>query len=87
MGVVYRYGLGHCGFGSPFDFDGSLWDPVGALDRAGGPVDGDEVGDLINEVSGEIILVDRDHAQYRTPSGVVVALDRHPGEKEYSLCD
>jgi hypothetical protein len=88
IGVDYRYELGHCGFGSPFDFDGSLWDPTGALDRLGGLVDAEqEVGELINATSGVIRLLDDDHAQFLMPSGTVVALARHEGPKEYSLCD
>jgi hypothetical protein len=86
--VDYRYELGHCGFGSPFDFDASLWDPTGVLDRLGGPVDAEqEVGELINATSGVIRLLDGDHAQFLMPSGTVVALTRHEGPKEYSLCD
>jgi len=88
VGTAYRYTLEHCGLLSPFDFDGSLWDVVGGLDAVGGPIGSeDEIGELINATSGEVMLVTPDDAQFRTPRGSVIALERHQGKKDYFLCD
>jgi hypothetical protein len=87
-GVVVPFALGHCGLFSPVSIDGSLWDPVLGADAQGGPIDtSDEIGELINPTSGEVVLVDRDRLDFRTPSGLVVVFERHDGPGDYPLCD
>jgi hypothetical protein len=87
LGVRYPFALGHCGLDSPFDFDGSLWDPVGGLDPAGGAIDSEaELGELINATEGELILSSADEAQFRTAGGSVILLRRHDGPRAYPLC-
>ena len=80
--------LGHCGLASPLDFDGSLWDPIGGHDRAGGAIAGDgEVSDLINAADVSITLVEPRVARLLTQAGIVVVLERHAGPRSYPLCD
>ena len=85
-GVAYPYSLGHCGLGSPFDLDGSLWDPVTGHDGSGGPLTEAHEGELINATAGTVTLVTSDVAEFRTPSGAIVTLVRLPGERAYPLC-
>jgi hypothetical protein len=87
-GKPYAYQLGHCGIGSPIDFDGSLWDQVGGQNGHDGPVlpDGDQAGELVNSSSGSMMLVGVDDAIYRTRSGLVVGLRRHDGPKGFPGC-
>jgi hypothetical protein len=86
-GVVVPFALEHCGLGSPFDFDGSLWDPVAGRDADGGPIDSsDEIGELINPTTGEVLLLGSGQVHFRTPGGSVVLLTRHVGAKTYFLC-
>jgi hypothetical protein len=86
-GVVEVFALEHCGLGSPFDFDGSLWDPVAGRDIDGRPIDSDEeIGELINPTEGEVLLLGSGQAQFRTPAGSIILLTRHVGAKSYFLC-
>lgn len=86
-GVVVVFALEHCGLGSPFDFDGSLWDPVAGRDLDGGPIDSDEeIGELINQTEGEVLLLGSGQVQFRTPAGSIILLTRHVGAKSYFLC-
>lgn len=86
-GVVQAFALGHCGLGSPFDFDGSLWDPIAGRDAQGGPIDTEEeIGELINATEGEVLLMPSGQAQFRTPLGSIILLTRHVGAKSYFLC-
>ncbi|MFN8520231.1 MAG: hypothetical protein U0667_12745 [Chloroflexota bacterium] len=87
-GETVKFALGHCGLLSPVDVDGSLWEPVGGADAAGGPIDTeDEVGDLINATPGVVMLVGRDRLDYRSDAaGVWVVFRRLPGPRRYPLC-
>jgi len=86
-GLVVPIELGHCGLGSPFDFDGNLWDAVAGRDARGGPIDtSDEIGEFINPTSGEVLLLGSGQVQFRTPGGSIVLLTRHVGAKSYFLC-
>lgn len=87
-GATMPYDLGHCGLYSPVDLDGSLWEPVGGVDRQGGPIDTDaEIGDLINGTTGEVMLVTAERLDWRaTSSGVVVVFRRLPGARDYPIC-
>jgi hypothetical protein len=86
-GVIFPFSLGHCGLGSPVDVDQSLWDPIGANDAQGGPVDTDvEIGELINATSGEAIIVGANRLDFRTPSGIVVVFVRLDGPRGYPGC-
>jgi hypothetical protein len=84
--LTYRFMLGHCGILSPIDFDGSLWDPVGASDASGGEIDERHTGELINATEGQLRLTAADTAQFRTASGLVLFLARHDGQKRYPIC-
>jgi len=86
-GRVEPFTLHHCGLGSPFDFDGSLWDPIAGHDGDGGPIDSEEeIGELINETEGEVLLLGSGQVQFRTPAGSIILLTRHVGAKTYFLC-
>jgi hypothetical protein len=86
-GVLFPLALGHCGLGSPVDVDGSLWEPIGANDARGGPVDTeDEIGELINPTGGEAVVVGRDRLDFRTPLGTVIVFGRHEGRRSYPVC-
>lgn len=86
-GTVVSFALEPCGLGSPFDFDGSLWDPVAGRDVDGGPIDSsDEIGELINPTTGEALLLGSGQVQFRTPGGSIVLLTRHVGARTYFLC-
>jgi hypothetical protein len=85
-GFAYPYRLGHCGLGSPFDLDGSLWDPMAGHDGREGPLTEAHIGELINPTSGTVTLLTRDVAEFRTPLGAVITLARLPGERAYLLC-
>jgi hypothetical protein len=87
LGVEAGIDLGHCGLVSPLDFDGSLWDPVGAHDGRGAPLSEDNVGELINATRVAIVLADADSALLVTPRGAVLLLRRHSGPRAYGLCD
>lgn len=86
-GTVEPFRLQHCGLGSPFDFDGSFWDPIAGRDADGGPIDSEEeVGELINQTEGEVLLLGSGQVQFRTPAGSIVLLTRHVGAKTFFLC-
>jgi hypothetical protein len=87
MGVATMLTLGHCGLGSPLDFDGSLWDPVGGHDGRGAPLNEQQVGELINATDVAVTLVDPRTAWLVTRSGAVILLARHAGPRNYFLCD
>ena len=88
VGQPIAFDLGHCGLASPVDLDGSLWEPVGAVDARGGPIDTDEeVGTLINGSPGEVVLVAHERLDWRArTSGEVVVFRRLPGARVYPLC-
>jgi hypothetical protein len=79
------FSLGHCGLASPIDYDGSLWDVVGAQDLSGGPLTEAQIGDLINQTQG-VIVVEGDRGEFLSRSRALVELRRHQGAKEYPLC-
>lgn len=85
-GKPYPFTLGHCGVGSPIDFDGSLWDVLGAQDGNDHQVPEEQLGDLVNASSGTMTLVGAENALFRTTSSVVVGLKRHGGAKNYPAC-
>ncbi len=86
-GRVEPFTLQHCGLGSPFDFDGSLWDPIAGHDGDGAPIDSEEeIGELINQTEGEVLLLGSGQVQFRTPAGSIILLTRHVGAKTYFLC-
>lgn len=87
VGVAQSYLLGHCGLVSPIDMDGSLWNPIGGHDGAGGSLTDEQLGELINATSAVVVLTDANTAQLRTPSGAVITLARHDGPRAYFLCD
>jgi len=87
LGTAYRVELGHCGLGSPLDFDGSLWDPVAGHDGRGRPLSEEQVIELINASTVELVLVDVDAAVLITPGRGMVLLRRHVGPRRYNLCD
>jgi hypothetical protein len=87
IGVPIEFTLGHCGLLSPIGIDGSLWQPVGGHDPAGGPIVSDaDIGELINATPGSFELRSMDRAEFRSSNGVVVALQRAPGALDYPLC-
>jgi hypothetical protein len=87
IGAPQSYTLGHCGLGSPIDFDGSLWDPVAGDDGAHGPLTQDQLGELINATPVVLTLIDATRAQFATPRGARIMLERHLGPRPYHLCD
>ncbi len=86
LGKLYPYQLQHCGVGSPIDFDGSLWDVLGAQNGRDAEATEEQVGELINAGSGSMTLVDPDHALFRTSSGLILGLRRHDGPKMFQPC-
>ena len=87
VGEARDYTIGHCGLSSPVDIDGSLWDPNGAHNGFGGPLNEIHEGELINATSTVVVLVDDNTMEMRTPAGAVVVLTRHDGPRRYFLCD
>jgi hypothetical protein len=85
-GVAYRFDLGHCGLGSPVDLDGSFWTPLEGTTAAGGALDLDSDGEMINGTAGVVVVIG-DEARFRTASGSVVRFERHAGEREFPLCE
>ncbi len=77
-GVPFPFSLGHCGLGSPIDFDGSLWVPVGFVP---------EHPDLINAAGGSLTIETPSQARLRTEGGVVVTLMRFGPALHVRLCD
>jgi hypothetical protein len=86
VGEEQVFQLGHCGLGSPIDFDGSLWNPIAGDDGAGGPLTADQIGELINATTVSLLLTEPDVALIRTPLGAIITLERLPGERAYALC-
>jgi hypothetical protein len=84
--IPYRFNLGHCGLISPVDGDGSFWDALEAITRAGRPLDLDSDGEMINATEGLMVVIG-DEARFRTASGSVVRFARQEGEKEFPGCD
>jgi hypothetical protein len=74
----HRFALGHCGIGSPIDFDGSFWDPSGWID-----IDGEAASD---GAEGRLVLTSPDSANFSTDSGSELDLVRHPGSKYFPGC-
>jgi hypothetical protein len=72
------FALAHCGIGSPIDFDGSFWDPVGVVDI--------EAAESFNGNEGAIILASPDTAHYSTSTGFELDLVRHMGSKWFPGC-
>jgi len=87
IGVEQSFALGHCGLGSPIDFDGSLWDPSFGDDGSGGPLTEGQVGELSNQTATILVLVDSQTAELITPLGARIVLKRHAGPRAYYLCD
>ena len=87
IGTPTPFTLEHCGLLSPFDADGSLWQPVAGRDAAGGPIDSDdEIGEFINATPGELTLTGPEQAEFVTVTGQLIALQRAPGALDYPLC-
>jgi hypothetical protein len=78
--------LGHCGLGSPIDFDGGLWDPIAGDNGFGGALTEQQLGELANSTTVVVTLLDPNRAVLVTPRGAVVTLQRHPGPRAYLLC-
>jgi hypothetical protein len=72
-----RFVLGHCGIGSPIDFDGSFWDPSGWIDLDAA---------ASNASAGTLVLTSRDTAHFSTGTGFELDLVRHPGSKYFPGC-
>ncbi|HYI23606.1 MAG TPA: hypothetical protein VEX62_13335 [Candidatus Limnocylindrales bacterium] len=87
VGEPQSFEIGHCGLGSPIDFDGSLWDPTFGDDGSGGPLTNDQQGELINATQVELTIIDPVTALLVTPAGARVLLVRHDGARPYALCD
>ncbi len=85
-GVGRPFQLGHCGLGSPIDFDGSLWNPVAGHDGEGGPLTEDQRGELINPTEVTLIVLTPDVAELHTPLGAVITVVRLAGSRAYYLC-
>ncbi len=87
VGTPYPFTLQHCGLLSPFDADGSLWQPVTGRDSEGGPIDSDdEIGEFINATPGELTLISPDQVEFVTLTGHLIALQRAPDALDYPLC-
>ena len=84
--TAYRFSLGHCGLFSPIDVNGSFWDPVEGRTASGAPLDLDGDPEMINATAGFFVVIG-DEARFRTETGTVLELRRHPGEKEFPGCD
>ena len=87
LGQTRVIALGHCGLGSPLDFDGSLWDPLGGHDGQGGPITKQQVSDLINATPIAVVLIHPDQAIATSEHGASILLQRHAGPRRYALCD
>jgi hypothetical protein len=86
VGVSRNFVLGHCGLMSPVDIDGSLWDPVGGHDGAGGPLTEAQSGEMANSTQTVILLTDLNSIQMKTPKGAVIFWSRHAGPRAYLMC-
>jgi hypothetical protein len=79
LGQELRIQLGHCGFNSGIDVDGSHWDPVGAIDP--------DHPDALNSAGATFSFTSPNTATLRTEGGLVVRLVRHVGPKWLPGCD
>ena len=73
-----RFTIGHCGLSSPIDVDGSLWDPIGAIDGSHPAA--------INAAAGQFTLAGEATARFETDTGFAVNLLRREGPKAFRLC-
>jgi hypothetical protein len=87
LDVERDFALGHCGLSSPIDIDGSLWDPIGGDNGAGGELNDLQRNELINVTSTVVVLISEDRLLMLTPQGAVITLARHAGPRDYFLCD
>jgi hypothetical protein len=83
----YPYQLQHCGVHSPIDFDGSLWDPVGAQSGSDTAPSEAQLGELVNATSGTMTLIGPNGSLFRTKSGLILGLARHAGQRGFNGCD
>jgi len=74
----FPFALQHCGLGSPIDFDGSFWDPVGTIDM--------EAPEASNAIDGTLVLTSSEGAHFSTATGFELDLVRHVGSKSYPGC-
>jgi hypothetical protein len=86
LGVERDFALGHCGLSSPVDLDGSLWDPIGGDNGAGGELNEPQRSELINATPTVIVLISDDRLEMLTPLGAVITFARHDGPRAYFLC-
>ena len=86
LGKAYPFQLQQCGTLSAVDFDGSVWDVVGAQDGNGGNVTDAQLGELAEQATGMMALIRPDVAVFKTGSGLILALSRHEGKKPYPPC-
>jgi len=87
VGQAQQLTLGHCGLGSPLDFDGSLWDATGGHNGSGQAPSQEQINDVINATPVTIMLISPLSAVMTTEHGGVVYLSRHDGPRAYFLCD
>jgi hypothetical protein len=87
VGQPQQLTLGHCGLGSPLDFDGSLWNPTGGHNGNGQAPSQEQINDVINSTPVTIMLISPLAAVMTTQNGGVVYLDRHEGPRAYFPCD
>ena len=78
-GVVYRFGVQHCGLDWIVDFDGSFWEPVYEHGR--------KPFYSINEDRGTMTLIGPDHARYVASDRSEVVLVRVDGPIVRGGCD
>jgi hypothetical protein len=70
--------IGHCGIDSGIDVDGSFWDPVGFIP---------DHPDAINSARAEVAFTSEMTAVLQTEGGLVLQIQRHPGQKHLPGCD
>ena len=87
VGQPQQLTLGHCGLGSPLDFDGSLWNSAGGHNGSGQAPTETQINDVLNATPVTIMLISPLSAVMTTQNGGVVYLERHEGERAYRLCD
>ena len=76
VGDETPFAMGHCGFRSPIDFDGSLW----------APMDRDPWALEFDSATGTITLLEPDRARFVSDAGDAVTLARLEGAAAYLLC-
>jgi len=74
----HPFSLGHCGIWTPIDFDGSLWDPIGAIAA--------ESSDATNGSDGLLVMTSPTTAVYTSTGGFHLDLMRHIGTGFYPGC-